>query len=66
MNARDPYLHKNLTPDQIGMIEQAMRNTVIDGIPLDPRDTVSNPEKFNAYPLELRKKLLLRKKTKLN
>ncbi len=57
MNARDPYLHKNLTPDQIGMIEQAMRNTVIDGIPLDPRDTVSNPEKFNAYPLELRKKL---------
>lgn len=57
MNSRDPYLHQNLTPDQITMIEQAMRNTVIDGIPLDPRDTVSNAKKFNSYPIELRKKL---------
>ena len=57
MNARDPYLHQNLTPDQITMIEQAMRNTVYDGVPLDPRDTVSNPEKFNAYPLAMRQKL---------
>jgi hypothetical protein len=56
MNARDPYLHQNLTPDQIALIEQGMRNTVIDGIPLDPRDTVSNPEKFNSYPLELRRR----------
>jgi len=56
MNARDPYLHENLTPDQIALIEEGMRNTVIDGIPLNPRDTVSNPEKFNAYPFELRKK----------
>lgn len=57
MNSRDPYLHQNLTPDQITMIEQAMRNTVIDGIPLDPRDTVSNAKKFNSYPIELRQKL---------
>ena len=56
MNARDPYLHENLTPDQISMIEEGMRNTVIDGIPLNPRDTVSNPEKFNSYPFEMRKR----------
>lgn len=57
MNARDPYLHENLTPDQISMIEDAMRNTVIDGVPLNPRDTVSNPQRFNAYPFETRKML---------
>ena len=56
MNARDPYLHENLTPDQITLIEEGMRNTVIDGIPLNPRDTVSNPEKFNSYPFEMRKR----------
>ena len=39
------------------MIEDAMRNTVIDGVPLDPRDTVSNPKTFNAYSQETRKKL---------
>ena len=57
MNARDPYLHQNLTPDQISMIEAAIRNTVVDGVPIDPRDTVSNPERFNAYKPELRKKI---------
>ena len=56
MNARDPYLHENLTPDQIALIEEGMRNTVIDGIALNPRDTVSNPEKFNSYPFEMRKR----------
>lgn len=56
MNARDPYLHKNLTPDDISLLEEGMRNTVIDGVPIDPRDIFSNPERFNGYSFEVRKK----------
>ena len=56
MNARDPYLHKNLTPDDIALLEEGMRNTVVDGVPIDPRDIFSNPERFNSYKFDVRKK----------
>jgi hypothetical protein len=53
MNARDPYLHQNLTPDDIALLEEGMRNTVVDGVPIDPRDIFSNPERFNSYKFDV-------------
>ena len=49
MGANDPFLHQNLTEDQIIQLEDAMRSQVVDGVPLNPRDIFRNPEKFNAY-----------------
>lgn len=47
----DPFLHQNLTPN---MIERGIAGMTEMG--LNPRDVLTNPEKFNSYPLPIRQK----------
>ena len=47
----DKFRHENLTPDMVNKATRAMRD-----MGLNPREILTNPETFNAYPLELRRK----------
>ena len=47
----DKFRHENLTPDMVNKATQAMMD-----MGLNPREILTNPETFNAYPLELRRK----------
>lgn len=46
---KDQFRHENLTPDMVNKATQAM-----NAMGLNPRDVLTNPEKFNAYPIEVR------------
>jgi hypothetical protein len=45
----DQFRHENLTPDMVSKATQAM-----NAMGLNPRDILTNPDKFNAYPVEVR------------
>lgn len=45
----DQFRHENLTPDMVEKANQAM-----NAMGLNPRDILTNPDKFNAYPVEVR------------
>ena len=47
----DPFLHQNLTQD---MIDRGVIG--MNEMGLNPRDVLTNPEKFNSYPLPIRQK----------
>lgn len=46
---KDQFRHENLTPDMVEKANQAM-----SAMGLNPRDILINPEKFNAFPIEVR------------
>jgi len=47
----DQFRHENLTPEMVDKATKAMM-----GMGLNPRDILTNPERFNAYPAEVRSK----------
>jgi hypothetical protein len=51
----DQFRHENLTPDMVNKATRAMMDMGIN-----PRDILTNPETFNAYPIEVRSKFFER------
>jgi hypothetical protein len=47
----DQFRHENLTPEMVDKATKAMM-----GMGLNPRDILTNPERFNSYPAEVRSK----------
>ena len=52
---KDQFRHENLTPD---MVEKATR--AMNAMGLNPRDILTNAERFNAYPMEVRSQFFQR------
>jgi hypothetical protein len=51
----DQFRHENLTPAMVDKATKAMM-----GMGLNPRDILTNPERFNSYPAEVRSKFFER------
>jgi hypothetical protein len=52
---KDQFRHENLTPDMVEKATQAM-----NAMGLNPRDILTNPDRFNAYPKDVRSKFFER------